>query len=48
MRGNLEGQIMPYSKRFIKFMNRKNPVYLPEWFIEAWYKQFQEIEITFE
>jgi len=39
---------MQYSKRFTAFMNRKNPAYLPKWFIEAWYKQFQDIQFCFE
>jgi len=39
---------MQYSKRFIQFMSRKNPTYLPTWLVDAWYKQFQEIELSFE
>lgn len=39
---------MRYSKRFIKFFNRKNPVYFPDWLVEAWYKQFQVASLSFD
>jgi len=40
--------IMQYSKRFINFMNRKSPIHFPDWLVESWYKQFQDIDFSFE
>jgi len=35
---------MKYSKRFTAFFNRKSAPYLPEWVIEAWYVQFNDVD----